>query len=341
VGIAHTNQQNPGKVCAVTGRHIQRLFGLATLALGLLWVGTSRAEEKARLVYARGAGATGCPAEIELRLWVVARLGYDPFSPQASRVLLARVEQRAGRLFGTVELIDRDGLTSGRREVSSLKSRCDELSRTMALTISLTIDAERAAAAQSQTAGRVGLLVETSSDEPAEDDAGLPHRLQDVRLFAGGSLAGAARLLPTFALGGEGYVGIGWRKYSLRLEARAMRSFYTDLPIEGSLSGETIDAGLVGCRSHGPFGLCLVTQLGIERVQSTGLGRPHTVTALHGAAGPRLSLYFPQTPRLSMVFGVECLLNLSRNHARMASRDVWKSPLFSGTLLIGAETDFL
>ena len=328
----------------MTGRRIQRLFGLfAILALCLLSARTSQAEEKARLVYARGAGAAGCPAEIELRLWVVARLGYDPFSPQASRVLLARIDQRAGRLFGTIELIDKDGLTSGRREVSSPKSHCDELSRTMALTISLTIDAERAAAAQNQTPGRVGVLVSGSPDElPAEDDgAGLPHRLQDVRLFAGGSLVGAARLLPTFALGGEGYVGIALHKYSLRLEASAMRSFYTDLPISGSLSGETIDAGLVGCRSQGPMGLCLVTQLGIERVQSTGLGRPRTVTALHGTAGPRLSLYFPQTPRLSMVFGVECLLNLSRNHARMASRDVWKSPLFSGTLLIGAETDFL
>jgi hypothetical protein len=135
---------------------------------------------------------------------------------------------------------------------------------------------------------------------------------------------------------------MGWRTFSLQLEARFIRSFSSDLSPNGSIYGETIDTGVTGCRSFGPTGLCLVTQLGIERIRSGGLPNAHSVTAVHGAAGPRFSLYFPQPQsRLSVFFGVEALLNLSLNHARMMSRDVWKSPLVSGTLLVGAETDFL
>jgi hypothetical protein len=58
-------------------------------------------EEHARLVYVRETGAEKCPGEVDLRLRVVARLGYDPFSPQASQVVLARIEARAGELHGS------------------------------------------------------------------------------------------------------------------------------------------------------------------------------------------------------------------------------------------------
>lgn len=327
----------------MTGRWLQRLFGLAVFAAGLLPARTGHAEEKARLVYARGPGVPECPAEIELRLWVIARLGYDPFNPQASRVVLARVEKRGGQLVGTVELVDQAGLSSGRRELAAPKGGCGELSRAMALTISLTIDAERATAIRNPSGARFGIVGggASSDDPPAEPEPmPAPHRSREVRLFAGAALAGAFRILPGFAMGGGGYLGIGWRAYSLQLEARALQSFRAELPVEGSLTGQVVDPGLAGCRSFGPTGLCLVTQLGIERVRSSGLYRKDTVTALHAAAGPRFSWYFPQTPRLSMVFGAEALLNISRNHARMVGREVWKSPLLSGILVIGAETDF-
>lgn len=308
------------------------------LVAGLLSARAAHAEEKARLVYARGSGTAGCPAEIDLRLSVVARLGYDPFSPQASRVVLARIERRRAALVGVVELVNEAGLSSGRRELSAPKRRCDELARAMALSISLTIDPERALAVHPPERG-VGAFSSLPADPPPESES--PHRARPLRLFAGATLAGAQSLLPTFALGGGAYLGIGWQSFSLQIEMRLMTSFRRTLEPGGSLSGQTADPGLAGCRAFKQFGACLVAQLGTERVRSHDNGDPRTVTKIHAAAGPRYLMYFPQGPQLTLVAGVEGLLNLSRNQARMYYRDVWDSPLLSGTILFGAETDFL
>jgi hypothetical protein len=322
----------------------QRVVGaVVVVATGLLAARPAHAEEKARLVYVRGSGTAGCPAEIDLRLSVVARLGYDPFSPQASRVVLARIERRRAALVGIVELVNDAGLSSGRRELYAPKRRCDELARSMALSISLTIDPERALAARASghSGGGVAfsaLPAEPPSPEPAPPT---PYRTHDLRLFAGVTALAAEGLLPTFALGGGAHLGIGWRSLSLQLEARLMTSFRHDLPSGGSLNGQTADSGLVGCRSFDLIGACVVAQLGIERVRSHELVDLATVTKIHGAAGPRFLLYFPQGTHVSLVVGLEGLLNLSRNRARMHRTDVWRSPLLSAALVVGAETDFL
>lgn len=319
----------------------RRVVGTAVaLAAGLLSARAAHAEEKARLVYARGSGTTGCPAEIDLRLSVVARLGYDPFSPQASRVVLARIERRRAALVGVVELVNDAGLASGRRELSAPKRRCDELARAMALSISLTIDPERALAVHPP--GHLGTAVGFS---PTEDPPPAPtlrlRRTQPLRLFAGATLLGAEGLLPTFALGASAYLGIGWQSLSLQIETRLMTSFRRTLEPGGSLSGQTADPGLAGCRAFDSYGACLVAQLGTERVRSHDIVYPKTVTKIHGAAGPRFLIYFPQGERWNLVAGAEALLNLSRNSARMYRRDVWSSPILSAALLFGAETDFL
>lgn len=312
-------------------------FGVVASALTLGRVG--HAEEKSRLVYAIGSSVSGCPEEIELRLRVVARLGYDPFSPQASRVVLARVERRNGVLVGSIELVDQAGSSSGRRELFSPRGRCDDLARAMALTISLTIDAERLAAGRVASDQGAGRASDAAGDVKA---SALTSRVHEVRLFTGANLANAILLLPSWAIGGGAFIGVGVGEYSLRLEARFMYSFATRLPVEGSLSGQTVDPGLAACRSFGPWGLCAVAQLGIERVRGYDFGDPpRAVTAIHGTLGPRVSLNFPQAAGFSWVVGLEPLLNLSRNHARIGGRDVWRSPLVSSTLLVGAETDFL
>jgi hypothetical protein len=319
----------------------RRVVGAAAaLVAGLLSVRAVHAEEKARLVYARGSGTAGCPAEIDLRLSVVARLGYDPFSPQASRVVLARIERRRAALVGIVELVNDAGLASGRRELSAPKRRCDELARAMALSISLTIDPERALAVHPHAGIGNAAGLSAVSEESTPDASSTQRSARPLRLFAGATLAGAEGLLPTFALGAGAYLGMAWRSFSLQIETRLMTSFRRTLEPGGSLSGQTVDPGLAGCRTVDLFGVCLVAQLGTERVRSHGIVNPQTVTKIHGAAGPRFLMYFPQAGRWTLVAGAEGLLNLSRNRARMYSRDVWSSPILSGTLLFGAETDF-
>ena len=121
-----------------------KLLGLWVLALSAAWPVSARAEEKVRLVYVRGTGADDCPAEVDLRLLVMARLGYDPFSPQASRVVISRVETRGEQLVSNLEVIDQGGMSTGQRELTAKPGRCGELARALALSISLAIDPDRA-----------------------------------------------------------------------------------------------------------------------------------------------------------------------------------------------------
>ena len=69
---------------------------------------SSHAGEKTqtRLVYVLGAGASACPPQMQLRMAVTARLGYDPFSATAPRTVIAAIEEKSGQLEGKVELID-------------------------------------------------------------------------------------------------------------------------------------------------------------------------------------------------------------------------------------------
>ena len=107
--------------------------------------GTAAASPQWRLIYIREAGAASCPEEMELRLAVAARLGRDPFSSGAMRVVVARIGSKRDDLTGSVELIDEAGISRGRREISSAAAKCDELAHAVAISISIAIDPEHVA----------------------------------------------------------------------------------------------------------------------------------------------------------------------------------------------------
>lgn len=128
------------------GRHRLRVIGLA---LGIFVYGValrSNAAEKsqARLVYVLGAGVRDCPAPMQLRIAVTARLGYDPFSATAPRTVIAQIEEKSSELLGHVELVSDENVSQGARELTAPGDRCSELVRAMALSISIAIDPESA-----------------------------------------------------------------------------------------------------------------------------------------------------------------------------------------------------
>src|SRR5579871_804453 len=85
---------------------------------------------------------SGCPDGAEFRDGIAARLGYDPFSTTARRLLLARIDNHAdgkGSAWrGTVELVADDGSALGKKTLTS--GRCADLVPTMTLAASLAID---------------------------------------------------------------------------------------------------------------------------------------------------------------------------------------------------------
>src|SRR5204862_4286698 len=96
------------------------------------------------LIYNPGADTTGCPDEQTLRNAVSARLGYDPFRPDAERTLqvdivVDRRHERRG-LRAHVELRDAAGNSAGSRDIGSQRSDCGELASALTLAISIAID---------------------------------------------------------------------------------------------------------------------------------------------------------------------------------------------------------
>ena len=324
----------------VACRSVGCVVWLVALVLTAVWPVVARAEEKARLVYVRGAGADDCPEEVDLRLWVMARLGYDPFSPQASRVVLARVEAREQRLEGTVEVVDQEGKSQGRRELSSQSQKCQELARALALSISLAIDPERAVSHDSTPAKAPEPTPPPPAPEPVAPPVA-PAASPRPTWFTSLALAGSIGTLPATAFGGVGAVGLRGKSLSLALEGRALQSLSRELSPRGTLSGALLGGGLAACWSGDILGLCATGQIGGQRLGSADVARPSSSTGLYVGLGPRVGARLPLGRSFALALGLEGLFALFRNTAQLSGAVVWKTPAAAGTLLLGIESHFL
>jgi len=305
-------------------------------------------------VYVRSASAETCPAEVDLRLWVMARLGYDPFSPQASRVVVARIDAQQGALHGNVELVDAQGLTSGQRSMTSRPERCAELARAMALSISLAIDPERAsqppalpaAAPRQEPAAappREPAASAAAPPTPPRDAPAARGAQQDGHFFAGAALASSSGALPGFGLGGLGYLGFRVSRLAVSLEGRGLESFVgRNVGQSGRLSGSLLGPGAALCgEALREFSGCLVAFVAAQRLTSSAVAEPKASTGLFVGLGPRLLWRKPLQAGLGLTLGLEGLVNLSRNTARLSNADVWTAWPVSAGGVLGLDTHFL
>jgi hypothetical protein len=301
----------------------------------------SHAEEQARLVYVRGEGAEACPDEMALRLRVVARLSYDPFSPRASRVIVARIDAVDKALHGSVEVVDEQGMSSGKRELRSTRESCDELARAMALSISLAIDPEREQAPRpapepSQPAAAASPPRPKPQDSPPSS---APPPASSF--FAGLALVGAVGALPAPAFGGLGSLGVRTRYFSAALEARALWSLERELAPRGSVSGSLVGPGLRACGQLSPFAGCLVAVAAVQALESSGVSAAQARSAAFVGLGPRLMFGGTAARGLAFTASLEGLLTLTRNSAQFSGAEVWKSPALSAAALVGFDLPIL
>ena len=329
-----------------------KAIGLGLLLLGTSWTWSAEAEEKARLVYVRGAGADECPAEVDLRLLVMARLGYDPFSPQASRVVLSRIELSGQQLVGSLEVIDQGGMATGRRELTAQVGRCADLARALALSISLAIDPERASqpprAPQAQptppsTDGTEPppIAAKAKPKTPPEPRPPPAADAPKARAFLSLALAGSAGALPAPALGGA--VSVGWRFGfgSVALEGLVAQGLSSELTPRGKLTGALFLGGASACWAAGAWAVCGLAVAGAQRLGTSGVAHPLASYGLFLGAGPRVAWVRPLGPRWQAFASLEGLVNLRRNGAELSGREVWRTPPASATLSLGLRTTFL
>ena len=97
------------------------------------------AQRSARLEYTRAEDTAECPDAKAIQNAIAARLGYNPFKPDAPLLITVDVSRREGGLRALIEL--RRGDQSPRsRELTSTGSDCRELAAAVELAVSIAID---------------------------------------------------------------------------------------------------------------------------------------------------------------------------------------------------------
>jgi hypothetical protein len=323
------------------------------LALGAAWPVSARAEEKARLVYVRGSGVDDCPAEVDLRLLVMARLGYDPFSPRASRVVISRIESRGDRLVSNLEVIDASGMSTGQRELTAKPGRCGELARALALSISLAIDPERASQplATSPKPPQDAVAVADQRAAPdveppassARESVGVAAEPppEVTRGFAALTVASSLGTLPGLSLGATASLGLRLPSLAVSLDALGEVALPRQLEPRGQLAGVLLGGGISLCAVSGAWEACAVGRAAAQRLAASEVARPGASYGAFLGVGPRLVRALPLGRQIALTAGLEGLLHLTRNSAQLSGREVWRTPPLSGSLQLGVRTPFL
>lgn len=292
------------------GRLTLAMVGLAfgvfvySVALG------SRAAERTqvRLVYVRGAGANDCPPQMQLRMAVAARLGYDPFAATAPRTVIAQIEENASELEGHVELIDAENVSQGARRLAAPLDRCSELVRAMALSISIAIDPESALLAHDEAASteasaepeptrtaRAAVTPKDEESESAEIQQSTP--ATPIRFFSGAGIHLTNGAGPSSALGTDGFVGGRYGSISLALEPRVDGRASEDVE-NGTVHVSFLLGSVVPCWHLGYATLCGMGTFGVVRASASGLARVSSDSGSYTALGGRVGWDMPLLGRL-------------------------------------------
>jgi hypothetical protein len=97
-----------------------------------------------RLVWIRGEGAAACASQATVQARVTERLGRDPFSDDAPRVLEVVVGRAGERWTARIAVREVEGRLVGERQLGSEAADCAPLEAAATLAIALTIDPEAA-----------------------------------------------------------------------------------------------------------------------------------------------------------------------------------------------------
>jgi hypothetical protein len=353
-----------------------RGLGLAVL----LGAGLARADPAppttARLEFSRGRGAELCPDEEAVQRAVTARLGYDPFRPDAPRIVTAIVRRDQGSLRGDVELRDRKGAVKGTRHLSAAENDCPELVAAMALAISIAIDPQSllrpplpsspepptppepepapvdSAPSASLPVPVIGVApavasplvvspsISSSSRSSLRIEAPRSSAVDALswRFGLGGLLAvGAA---PSLSVGSALEVGVRRRAFSLSIEGRADAPASRRAEGGGAVRASLLAVSLIPCLRVGLVFGCGLGSLGSLRGAGSGVPRPRDDASLFGAAGLRLGVEIPFAKALSFSFHGDLAATLTRTTLLLADRAAWITPPVSGVLGAGVVAHF-
>lgn len=296
-------------------------------------------EVRAKLTYELAPGAEACPAERSIHEQVALRLGYDPFHDDAHEHVTVRIAPRAGGLHAVVTT-EQPGEAPASRELDSEGSGCDELVRSLVLTVSLAIDPMSLTRAP-RTAGPPKPPAQPPlAPAPAPTLAPVRERTPwNVELSA--SVRGGYALLP-----GGGSIGplidlrVGKPGWALLAELGA------DLPTgsaptpkgTGTVSASLLRGGLGACALPGWFVVC--AQVDAGELEGTGQGSATNVGLdsasfyLDASAVAGASLRLTSAVRLEIL--ADLVVPITRTTLKFNDEPTaWSSTALAGLLSAG------
>ena len=326
----------------------------AIFLLVIVDASTARAEPPgrptARLEYQRKKGAEQCPGEGELRAYVAARLGRDPFTPSSSRRIVSTVARKGRGFVGTMDLFENGekSWSQGPIEDPDCVRLVDEI-LALAMVINLS---EPPTASPAEPSPPVSTPAPAPSPPPAEKpappgeepaavgpDLGLgpdpaPEAARVRLAFGSGvELGDGPTPSPVFSLN----AGVRWPVVSIALEARS------DLPLTGTSAGgvpvqtHVVAGAVMGClhaRSLYLYG-CGMFAAGLQRG-----GDPRSASGLmstvYAGAGGRGGVEVPLTPRVAVQLTGDLLAAIhpiairGQMNAGDPLREVWRSAPVAG-----------
>ncbi len=296
----------------------------------------------ARLDYQRNKGAEQCPGEGELRAYVAARLGRDPFTAESSRRIVSTVARKGRGFVGTMDLFENGekSWSQGPIEDPDCARLVDEI-----LALAMVINLSEPPAASPGAPSPPGNTPAPSpspppAEKPAppiEKPAAIDPDAARLRLAFGSGveLGDGPTPSPVFSLN----VGVRWPIVSVALEAR------TDLPLTGTgadgvqLQTHVVAGAVMMCLHASALYLygCGMFAAGVQRGGDPRSPMGYGSTA-YAVAGGRGGLEIPFTPRFAVQLTGDLLAALNpiairgQPNAGAPLREVWRSAPAAGAV---------
>ncbi len=320
---------------------VSGLFVAVSLATGTLLAADPPPRILARLDYR--APGDRCPAERALHREVELRLGYDPFTADASMRVVARIEHQEGTLSGEIGAFTGAAKAGWSKSFRVTEGACAALLVKMGIAISFYLDpliffAE--APTRSLPENRPAEATKPPTEEALRPRREKPRLSFDLGL--GPQLAiGAAG--PAFSM--LGHVGARWSMLSLGLELRhdAPRSIEAAAPLsELRVRASAIGGSLVPCGHLSDFFGCALLSAGRMSIDVRGAEVPQGgPDRPYLGAGARLGFERRFLPWLGLRLHGEVLFMLRSAEVAVGSSSMdvpvplasWVNGAFGGSLL--------
>ncbi len=271
-----------------------------------------------------------------MRQGVAARLGREPFEPQAKRLLTIRLRATRPGYGVEISVYDSEGTEVGRRELQTKKNDCAELASAMQLAIAIAIDPLHTMPAP---AFQPTATVEPSPppvvhSPPAPSTAStqiqgppLPPPAPEQsgeRHYIGAGLRLAASSEPDPSMG----LTIHYRRrmgtLSWGLEGRYDTANETDAK-SGRIETSIWAASALLCLNRSALEACALASAGNLRGRGIGYSDARSFSNPYGAVGGRLAHAFPVQGNFAVELGAEALARLNTTTLYIDTDEVWTS----------------